>query len=217
METHPIDSIIKKAISESENFYNTEANNAKDRIWNQVQLRKQSQPKPLLFRLLAAACILLFISTSLIAISYIKDRNTINTLVELNNSLKNKVAINNKKEIINKKTIISSNFNASDTVYVEKKVIVNNTVISSKQITDTVYIKQIVYVEKEPAPAILTTTEKSGSTDAIGQKSTSNFEAEILINNNESVKKEKKNKIQIKFGGNKNQINSGNLAFNKEF
>ena len=36
METHNIDSIVKKVVDESMNFYDMEANKAKKRIWRQV-------------------------------------------------------------------------------------------------------------------------------------------------------------------------------------
>ncbi len=211
METHHIDSIIKKAINESEGFYDIEANNAKERIWNKIQ--KQKQVQPLFIRLLVAACILLFMGISLILISNIKARNKINTLVEINSSLKNE-AIKINSNVLNKKeSKITTNVNLPDTVYIEKKVIVTVPLITTKQITDTVYIKQIVYVEKEYKQELLTVNENAYKKDSVFQSINNDYKTEILISNNESIKKEKRNNIKFKFGGNKDQINSGTSAF----
>jgi hypothetical protein len=212
METHKIDSVIKKAINESENYYDSEANIAKERIWNHIQFQKQNQSKPILLRLLVAASILLFISISIIAISNIRNRNTINTLVELNRKLKNEAAIN-VKNTLKKESIVATNVSKHDTVIIEKKVIEYKPLVTTKQITDTVYIQQIVYVEKEQKPALLIKNENNYSTDSIIQTIGNNYKSEILISNNESLKREKGKKFQIIFGGNKDQINSGTLAF----
>ena len=62
MENHKLDSLIKNAINESDNFYDSEAISAKKRIWNHI--RPQKQVKPLSLSLLAAASILLLIGLS---------------------------------------------------------------------------------------------------------------------------------------------------------
>ena len=214
METHKIDLIIKKAINESENFYDSEANNAKERIWNHVQLQKQNVSKPILFRLLVAASILLFISLSIISISNIRNRNTINTLVELNRELRNEATIKNKKFSIKKETLSTTKVNKHDTIYIEKKVVEYIPLVATKQITDTVYIQQIVYVEKEQNPTSLAVNNYSTPTDTIVKTIENNYKAEILISNNESLKRKK---FQLIFGSNKDQINSGTLAFTTKF
>jgi hypothetical protein len=212
METHKIDSTIKKAIIESENHYDSEANIAKTRIWNHIQIQKQKQSKPPLLRLLVAASILLFISLSIITISNIRNRNTINTLVELNCKLKNEAIIRNKNTL-KQESIIATNVSIHDTIIIEKKVIEYKPLVTTKQITDTVYIQQIVYVQKEQKPALLITNENNSSADSILRTIGNNYNSEILISNKESLKREKGKKIQIKFGGNKDQINGGTLAF----
>lgn len=214
METHDIDSIFRKAIHESGNFYDSEANDAKERIWNEVQGQKQS--KPFLFRLLVAACILLFFSTTVISISNIRNRTHINSLVELNKKLEDAAAKNNNKPAINKESAIAANVRFTDTIYIEKKVIVNKPIVTTQRITDTVYIKQMVYIEKEQTPELLTTIEIKNSPDPTTQTTESHQETEIIISNNEPVNKKKRRKLQIKFGGNKNQASSETLAFNRK-
>ena len=44
MEIHKIDSIIEDALNDSENFYDSDATDAKQRIWNKVQPKKKSRP-----------------------------------------------------------------------------------------------------------------------------------------------------------------------------
>lgn len=217
METHNIDLFIKKAIDESANFYDIEANKAKEKIWKHVQLQKQNHHRPILIRSLVAACILLFISTSVISLSLIKTKKTIKTLVELNNTLKDYTIESNQNTLTKKEPVIAANANSPDTVFIEKNVVVSKPVIITKQIIDTVFIRQIVYVEKEQAQETLTAIENSYPTDSIFQSNANNYETEILISNNEKVKREKGKKIQIKFGGNKDQTSSGTLAFTTEF
>jgi hypothetical protein len=217
MEPDKIDFVVKKAINESENFYDSEANSAMERIWNQVQLQRQNKHTSLFFRLLVAACILLFISTSVISILNINARNKINTLVALNRVLKNKATTYYKDSTITQESVTSAHVNSSDTVYIKKIVAVNKPIVTIKQTTDTIYITQIVNVEKEQSPELLTTIEKNISTDTICPKVAGANETEILIIKNESVTKKKRNNKLIRFGGNKDQSNSGVLAFTAKF
>ena len=64
MEKNKLDSLIKNALNESDNFYDSEAINAKERIWNHIQ--PQKQVKPLFHWLPAAASILLFVGLSVV-------------------------------------------------------------------------------------------------------------------------------------------------------
>jgi hypothetical protein len=213
METHNIDSIIKKAIDDSGNFYDHEANKAKERIWKQVQFKKQNPPRLILLRSLVAACILLFVSTSVIYISFIRTKETIKTLVELNSTLMNNSTANVQNSKPVKEPLTATNYNSPDTIFIEKKAIVTNPIIITKHIIDTVYIRQIVYVEKEMTSELLASVKNSIIADSSYQKNEKNYETEILIRNNELPKKEKGRRIQIKFGGNKNQLKNGILAF----
>ncbi len=213
METNNIDSIIKKAIEASGNFYGVEANKSKDKIWKHVQRQKQSHPRLILLRFLTASCILLLISTSVITISLVKTKKSMKTLVEVNSILKKKATVNNQNTSAEKKPVTAANVNSPDTIYIEKIRTASKPVIKTIQVVDTVYVKQIVYVEKEQHPELLTTNENSMVMDSTYQKNTNNYETNILISNRESVKQEKRKRIQIKFGGNKVQTSEGRLAF----
>ncbi|MBK6964774.1 MAG: sigma-70 family RNA polymerase sigma factor [Bacteroidales bacterium] len=191
METNKIDFIVKKAINESENYYDSKANSARERIWNQVQLQSSDKHTSHFFRLLVAACILLFISTSVVSILNMNARNRIKTLVALNSALKNKATMNYKDSSITEETVKSTYANSSDTAFIKNVAAIIKPVVTIQQITDTVFINQIVYVEKEQAPELLATTDKNISTDSIYQRITVKNETEILIVKNESLKKEK--------------------------
>jgi len=213
METHNIDSMVKKVVDESMNFYDLEANKAKERIWDQVKLQRQNHPRFILVRSLVAACILFFISTSIISIAYIKTNKSIKTLAELNSALKNNATVNDQNTFNIKEPVIASNIKSTDTIYIERKVIVLKPVNITKHVIDTVYISKIIYVEKEQAQILLTDNENLITTNSNNQTHTNNYATSILISNNELIKKEKRKKLQIKFGGNKDQINNGKLSF----
>ncbi len=217
METNKIDFIVKKAINESENYYDSKANSAKERIWNQVQLQSSDKNTSHFFRLLVAACILLFISTSVVSILNMNARNRIKILVALNSALKNKATMNYKDSSIAEETVKSANVNSSDTAYIRNVAAVIKPVVTIQQTTDTVFLNQIVYVEKEQAPELLATTDKNTSTDSIYQKIAVKNETEILIVKNESLKKKKRTNKLIKFGGNRNQTSDGVLALTAKF
>lgn len=216
METNKIDSIFKKSIVESEDYYETEANSAKSRIWSQVQHGNNKKTLPLLFRLLVAACILLFISTSFLFVSNIGTRNKLEALTELNTDMKNKVALVAKNDLINKELLIAANLNSPDTVFIEKKVIVTKSIIQKERITDTVYIQQIVYVENELIAESIIDIENSIPTDSTYQIITDNYSTEILINNTKTSKKENKKKFRLKFGGNRNSGNERAIALSSK-
>lgn len=214
MEKHNIDSIFRKVINESEDHFSAEANQAQERIWNQVQQNTKKRSLPLLLLLLVAASILLFISTGILTMSNLNARKEINALVELNNDLKSRAASGPQIPVAENEPVISPQINAVDTVYIEKTVIVEKPVARVEKIVDTVYIRQIVYVEKEFTPESIVAIEETTDADSIYQDITQNSETEILISNSEaeSLKKEKRKKIQIKFGGNQNPGNNGTIA-----
>ena len=213
METHNIDSEIRRIFNESADFYDLEASKSKEKIWKQVQLKKQSQPNFYLLRALAVACILLFATTFIIAISDIKADKKIKSLVELNNSLQNQINAGKENAFSQKQLLAETNNVMPDTVYVEKKVLVYKPVIKTEQIVDTIYVERKVYIEKAPQE-LIAASDNSNSVDTTSQLITSNsYETQILIRNNKNVKQKKGRRLQIKFGGNRNPSNEGTLAF----
>ncbi len=204
MKTHNIDSAIQKAIHESEDFYSLEANSAKDRIWNNIQIKKQNHPKLIFFRLLSAACILLFIGITAFTVIVINYRNKINTLIEVNKTLK----LEANKNISKLKQLGSTEINENDTIFIREKILVSQPLVITKNITDTVYVQQITYIEKDPTNESTTLNQSKNPLDLALQTTENIYKTEIFISNNEPLKQEKKNRFRIRFGGAKDQLNN---------
>ena len=211
MKKHKIDSLIKNAVNESDNFYDSEAINAKERIWNHIQ--PQKQVKPLFPWLLAAASILLFVGLSVVTFYNIKYKSTINTLVESNTLLKNDLSISKQNLLTKKETVATAYRQTTDTVYIEKKIVEYKALVTTQRITDTVYVKQIVYVEKEQDANLIAVNENSSSSDSSSKIIEDNYQSDIIISSNDAIEKKKSKKMRIKFGGNRTQIKEGTLAF----
>ena len=211
MKKHKIDSLIKNAVNESDNFYDSEAINAKERIWNHIQ--PQKQVKPLFPWLLAAASILLFVGLSVVTFYNIKYKSTINTLVESNTLLKNDLSISKQNLLTKKETVATAYRQTTDTVYIEKKIVEYKALVTTQRITDTVYVKQIVYVEKEQDANLIAVNENSSSSDSSSKTIEDNYQSDIIISSNDAIEKKKSKKMRIKFGGNRTQIKEGTLAF----
>lgn len=209
MEKHKIDSLVKKALNESDNFYDSEATKAQNRIWNQIHLQKQE--KPLYIRFLAAASILLFIGLSTVTFYNMKHKSAINELVESNVLLKKDLLIYKQNLLAKKETMAASYEPVTDTIYIEKKI-PQKPLVTTQYVTDTVYIKQIIYVEKEPDAGLIAVNETSSSLDSSSIKIENNYLSDIIISNNEPIDKKKAKKMKIKFGGNRSQIRKGTLA-----
>lgn len=211
MEKHKIDSLIKNALNESDNFYDSEAINAKERIWNHVQPQKEA--KPLFPWLLAAASILLFVGLSVVTFYNIKYKATINTLVESNTLLKNDLSISKQNLLTKKETVTTAYRQTTDTIYIEKKIVEYKPLVTTQHITDTVYVKQIVYVEKEQDTKFVAVNENEPSSDSSSIAIEDNYQSDIIISSNETVEKKKSRKLRIKIGGNRTQNKEGTLAF----
>jgi len=216
METNKIDSFFKKSVNESENYFESQANEAKSRIWSQVQKKNKKPFIPLFYSLLVAACILLFLSTSILIFSNLQSRQEINALVKLNSELESKAAGKSKSNLANNLPASGDELKAKDTVYIEKEVFITKPIVQKERIIDTVYVPQIVYVEKEFTPEELITIEKSSRSDTVVQIVPEAYKTEILISKNEALQKEKKKKFQIKFGGSQNPGNDGTIALSSK-
>lgn len=162
MEKHKLDALIKKAIYESEDFYDSDAELLKARVWDKVKTKPQKKVIPLFYRILSAASIILLIFLSVLSYSNLKYKSSIEKLVETNDQLKTE---NQNLQLIKNLSLSLAN-QKTDTVYVEKDKSETNSFVTTKYIKDTVYLKQIVYVEKE-------TDSLSNSSIAIGQRSDS--------------------------------------------
>jgi lipopolysaccharide export LptBFGC system permease protein LptF len=213
METHNIDSIFRKAVEQSADFYDAEAEKSKERIWRQIQPNRKIITMPLLIRSLAAACILFILCTTAVSVSLIKARKTIQTLAEANHSLKNDIEVHGKTTVAKQTPEQQSIIPSRDTLYIEKEVIVYQQVVEKERVVDTVFVRQLVYVEKTQNQESAVAVKSSAEADSGYQNTMLVQEKEIMISNNESLKQEKRKRFQIRFGGEKNQEDNVPLAF----
>ncbi|MBN1116915.1 MAG: hypothetical protein JXA77_06915 [Bacteroidales bacterium] len=214
MKTQNIDSEINKIISESVSFFDSEADNAKERIWQHLQLNEQQQIKPIWFRALAAACILLFFTTSVFTISYRKADRKISALTELNSSLQKQVEL--KNAIYQKESQVETYTAVPDTFFIEKIVSVPFTVMEIQKIVDTIYVDRTVYIEKESSMQMATALSDDFSFVPSAQLRADYYETRILLSSSESIKQKKERKLQLMFGSNKIQSKEGILSFRAE-
>jgi hypothetical protein len=240
MEEQKIDSLFKKSINESGDFYANDAEKAKERVWNQVKTKKQVFP--LFYRILAVASILLLIFLSVITYSNMKYKATVNELVESNKELKKDNQILRKtikNSIVDSKPII-------DTVWIESKNPQPEPIVITQSIKDTVYLKEIVYVEKNKGTDIIVQNKNTTNPNSVskpkldelisnhvdsknnvveneilasipstsGEQVETNFKKEIIIKNDKTSNKQKKRKrkFRIKFGGSKSKSQNDGIA-----
>ncbi len=213
METNNIDSAIKKAVDESAGFYNDYANEAKDRIWKQIQTPEKKRQGLFLVYSLSAACVVLLIISAVLGLMLLNS--------EKNISYRSGLSCNFKVTDINKQicrtTTEKTDIVVPDTVFIIKKEIVSQPVEIISHVTDTVYIPQIIYknneIENDPVvirePDIKTVPEIRKEDPVNGR--------EILISNSNSGKGKKDRKFRFLLGGNTNQVNSGTLALSAKF
>jgi hypothetical protein len=213
METNNIDSIFRKAVEQSPDFYEAEAERSKEKIWKQLQSNRKVIAMPLLIRSLVAACVLLILCTTAISVSLIKAKKTIQTLAEANNSLKNDLEVHGKTTVALQTPVQQASVQTTDTLYIEKEVIVYQQVVEKERVVDTVFVEQLLYVGQRQNPETAVAAKSNAETDSGYQSSMQVQEKEIMISNNESLKLEKRKRFQIRLGGGKNQEDNVPLAF----
>jgi hypothetical protein len=218
MEKHKLDSLIKKAINESNDFYDSDAEFAKERIWNKVKTQKKVIP--LFYRLLLVASILLLIFLSVTTFSNLQYKSSIEKLVETNNQLK----LDKENLQSNKNLSLSSATEKIDTVYIEKKTSELKPIVTTKYITDTIYLKQIVYVEKNSDSKLNSSTEIASSSNSESKTNAIDTLTVRTITNSNFTDKEKEENSLIaeampnsnsESGLNKNITKSNTLESNK--
>ncbi|NJO70457.1 MAG: sigma-70 family RNA polymerase sigma factor [Bacteroidetes bacterium] len=140
MDTQNIDAIVKNAMEASESYYDSQALEAQERIWNQVQ-QSRRRKIPVLFLSLAAACVLLLFVSSFLWFSLVRTKQSVTTQAAL-------ISQFNRKSILTEDSVRVTGtaqgevMPKKDTVIVVKKVFVNQPVVSTITRTDTVYIEK---------------------------------------------------------------------------
>jgi hypothetical protein len=152
MDNYRIDSEIKQRLEESKDFYSPRADIAKDRIWGEIQKNRPVRKQAILIRILAVACVLLIVFSSVLMNSLSTSRKSLNALTELSKASEER--LNNKMVQLNRQLAILSQ-KQNDTVVITKKEIVYLPQIKKETIRDTVYLRELVYMDPDtraPAP-----------------------------------------------------------------
>jgi len=179
MEKHKLDALIKKAINESEDFYDSDAELSKARVWDKVKTKPQKKVIPLFYRILSAASIILLIFLSVLSYSNLKYKSSVERLVETNDQLKTE---NRNLQLI-KNLSLSLASQKADTVFVETIKSETSSFVNTKYIKDTVYIKQIVYVEKETDSLLKSSIANGQSSNSESGKDYKNTNAADVLTN----------------------------------
>jgi hypothetical protein len=213
METNSIDSIFRKAIEHSADFYDSEAEKVKERIWSQVQPNRTISSGIVLIRILAAACVLLVICTTILSVYFMDAKKTIQALNLNNQKLKKDFDLYVQKTDNQQLSTRNSHFQSSDTLVIERKVIIYKPVVEKERIIDTVFVRQQVDMEKEKVQEMALGLKSSAKADSGYQSKATVPDKEILISNLENKELQRRKKFQIRFGGDKGQKNDVPLAF----
>jgi hypothetical protein len=213
METNNIDSIFRKTVNESAGYYELEAEQSKGSIWQQIQSGKKNRALPVLFRLLAAACILLLFSTTLLAILLFREKKDVRMLAEANRILKTETPLQSPKIQSQNIAIAATHTLTPDTVYIKRNVIINQPFVTIEKLVDTVYVNQVVYKEREQIPELITLVPNNTVKEPISPVQLPGSGKEFIISNKQSRNTEKKGKLLFKLGGNNSSAGNGSLAF----
>lgn len=213
MEPHNIDSHFRKTVDESAGYYEREADQSKNRVWQQIQSGNRKQANFLLYRLLIAACVLLLFCTGILAILLFREKKSVRILAEANRSFKNESVHHSAPRSTENISSATSQTVKHDTVYIHKNVIVNKLNNTVEKQVDTIFIHQTIYTEREPAPELITVIQNPVKNESQQPAQLQNTDREIVISNKQGRKEKKKGKLLFKLGGNNTPDGNGSTAF----
>ena len=199
-----IDSIVRKVIEESKDYYNDEAAKVKGKIWEHIQSKKQDRPNRVLVHSLLAACIVLLLTTVFLSFTLVRSKNSEKILIALNNNLSDKLAVNNKITINKRNKSNPIKENPNDTVYLVKKEIIYQPVERISRITDTVYVQKKTDSIKVASKELLIAENHKISKSTVDNEPHF-YNTEVVIRKNVSGQEKKKKKIRFRFGGDRDQ------------
>jgi hypothetical protein len=211
METNNIDSLFRKTVEESAEYYEFEAEQSKGSIWQQIKPGNNIPALPVLFRFLLAACVLLLFCSTYLAILLSREKNNVRMLAEAYR-ISGTESFHQRPHLQTEKVMVA-HANVSDTVYIKRDVIVYQPVITTEKQTDTIYIRQVVYPEKEQIPEVNTAKQDYNIKESINPVKDQSSAKEIIISNKLSRDAGKKRKILLKLGGYNNSVWNGSPVF----
>ncbi|WP_019039249.1 hypothetical protein [Psychroflexus tropicus] len=210
MEKYKLDALIKKALNESNDFYDSDAELAKERVWNKVKTEKKVVPH--FYRLLSAVSILLLIFLSVLSYSNLKYKSSVEKLLEANQQLK----LDNQNLQSIKDLSLNLASQRTDTVYIEKNQSETKSLVTTKFIKDTVYLKQIVYVEKDTDSLSNTSIAIAQRSDSKSEKDSKSTNATEVLSNTILKGKLIENASELtEFSANINDVKNLKLSFQK--
>ena len=186
METNNIDSLIKKVIDESSDFYTQQANAAKNSIWQQVQTPAKKRSGLFLIYSLAAACVTLLILSSILGLSLINSKKSSDSINK--NTFSCLVADYSKRKVFDDDSMNNNMAVSVDTIYILKTQIVYQPVEVLSYNIDTVYIPQIIYETIMIKNDSLVANESDLNTFTDNKNDVPVNNNEIIISNNDSDK-----------------------------
>ncbi len=213
MEPHNIDAHFRKTVDASTGYYDIEADQSKNRIWQQIQPGNKKQATLLLYRLLLAACILLLFCSGTLAILLFREKNSVRFLAEANRSIKTESLHHPIAIPAEKPSSVVSQTVKTDTVYIRRNVIVYKQLNTVEKQVDTVFIHQTIYTEREPVTELITVIQNPIKNETQQPDLIQNNDREIVISNKQGRKEKKKGKLLFKYGGNNSHEGNGTPAF----
>ncbi|MBK7174992.1 MAG: hypothetical protein IPH84_17600 [Bacteroidales bacterium] len=213
MEPHNIDAHFRKTVDESAGYYEIEADQSKNRIWQQIHPGNKKQAPFLLYRLLIAACILLLFCSGTLAILLFREKNSVRFLAESNRSIKTETLHHQIAKPAEKPSSATSQTVKTDTVYIQRNVIVYKQKNTVEKQVDTVFIHQTIYTEREPVTELITVMQNPVKNEPPQSYQIQNTNREIVISNKQGRKEKKKGKLLFKLGGNNSPEGNGSTAF----
>lgn len=193
-----IDSEIKRILEESKDFYDPRADMAKDRIWSEIQKNRPVRKQTILIRILAIACVLLSIFSSVLMDSLSASRKSLNSLTQKSKASEDLL---NEEVIQLNRQIAVLNQKENDTVVITKKEreIVYRPQIKREIITDTVYVRELVYLEADTKEAPSQFSEARALSYNTVYHDTLLYNTEFKIKQSNTKPQKLKRKFNIRF------------------
>lgn len=191
MDKHKLDSDIKAIFENSKDYYEPMAQQAKARIWENIQQNEKKKYPAYLLRILAIACILLILLSSGLSLSLLNSRRTLQRITDKNSYTEKQLSKFMDQSIAERIHVI-------DTVVVTEKEYIDRPVFVTQILTDTVFIKEIVYMPEDVKQNIISEDNTPVMNYEAAIKDTLSFTSEVLIRNMHMKEQAREPKMKIK-------------------
>lgn len=209
MDKHKLDSDIKAIFESSNNYYEAMAQQAKARIWENIQQNEQKKYPAHLIRILAIACILLILLSSGLSVSLLNSRSTLQRITDKNSYTEKQLS-----KFMDQST--AERIHVIDTVVVTEKEYIDRPVFVTQTLTDTVFIKEIVYMPEDVIQHTISEDNTPEMTYEASIKDTLSFTSEVLIRNMHMKEPAREPKLKIKLLNMRDNIRSEAVRLSME-